>query len=663
MTTPTPLATLRLLHREGTLAARFDEVAALLSALGPDDLAAASRLLARTDLGEAAGYHPALPTVSVALTGNGTLEALRTALVGELARHGYLPDVRLTDFGSYVFELGDPDSSLYSRPADFTVCVLDHATVFDEVPVPFTADDVSRVLSEKTALWRRLAEGFAARGGGTLVLNTVPLPRTRQVQLLDHTARARLGVLWRSANSELLALGTEGGPAVTVDIDPLLTTGAVLTEPRFEVYAGAHLADPLLAAYARELAHLVRARTGRAKKVLALDLDGTLWGGVLGDDGVEGIEVADGRQGAAFHAFQGVVRQLQSQGVLLAAVTKNDRATVLDALREHPELRLREEHFVAVLADWQPKPGHLGNLARALNLGEDSLVFVDDNPGECAAVSAQLPDVTVVPVDADPAFHTERLLADGWFTSTGVTQEDRVRTRLYQEESARADFLGAAGSAREFLAGLGVRLELAPVSPAQIPRVAQLTQRTNQFNLTTERLTADEVRARAAEADRSVVVLSAADRFGSNGIVGALFLRANEEAHPGDSGDPAGPGDPVDPGGPGSPGSPGGPGGPVLEIENFLLSCRVFARGIEQASLSAVLGLARRAGFAEVRGTYLPTRKNAKVADLYPHYGFVPREGAGAGRYALGLAGEEALPGVPGHLELDVADSLLPKRP
>ncbi|MFJ8857564.1 HAD-IIIC family phosphatase [Streptomyces sp. NPDC102451] len=641
MTTPDggALAALRLLHREGTLASRFDEVAALLSALGPDDLAVASRLLARTDLSEAAGHHPALPAVSVALTGNGTLDALRTALVGELARHGYLPEVRLTDFGSYVFELGDPDSSLYSRAADFTVCVLDHATVFDEVPVPFTVDDVARVLGEKTSLWRQLAEGFAARGRGTLVLNTVPLPRTQQVQLLDHTARARLGVLWRTANSELLALGAEGGPAVTVDIDPLLTGDAVLTEPRFEVYAGAHLSDALLAGYARELAHLVRARTGRAKKVLALDLDGTLWGGVLGDDGVEGIEVAHGRQGAAFHAFQGVVRQLQSQGVLLAAVTKNDRATVLEALREHPDLRVREEHFVAVHADWQPKPGHLRSLAEALNLGEDSLVFVDDNPGECAAVSAGLPDVTVVPVDEEPAHHVERLLADGWFTSTGVTQEDRVRTRLYQEESARSGFLGAAGSAQEFLDALGVRLELAPVTPAQVPRVAQLTQRTNQFNLTTERLTADEVRARSDDPGRSVVVLSAADRFGSNGVVGALFLRA-------DKGD--------------------GPGGPVLEIENLLLSCRVFARGIEQASLSAVLGLARRAGFAEARGTYVPTPKNAKVADLYPHYGFVPhgpRGSTGADRYALSLAGEVTLPGVPGHLALEAADGLVPDGP
>ncbi|MFC8226423.1 HAD-IIIC family phosphatase [Streptomyces sp. NPDC057287] len=638
MTTPDggALAALRLLHREGTLASRFDEVAALLSGLGPDDLAAASRLLARTDLSEAAGHHPALPTVSVVLTGNGTLDALRTALVGELARHGYLPDVGLTDFGSYVFELGDPGSSLYSRAADFTVCVLDHTTVFDEVPVPFTVDDVARVLSGKTALWRRLAEGFAAHGRGTLVLNTVPLPRTRQAQLLDHSARARLGVLWRSANSDLLALGTEGGPAVTVDIDPLLTVDAVLTEPRFEVYAGAHLSDTLLTSYARELAHLVRARTGRAKKVLALDLDGTLWGGVLGDDGVEGIEVAHGRQGAAFHAFQGVVRQLQSQGVLLAAVTKNDRATVLDALREHPELRLREEHFVAVLADWQPKPGHLRDLARTLNLGEDSLVFVDDNPGECAAVSAGLPDVTVIPVDADPAFHVERLLADGWFTSNGVTHEDRVRTRLYREESARTDFLGAAGSAREFLAGLGVRLELAPVTPEQVPRVAQLTQRTNQFNLTTERLTADDVRERSADGARSVVVLSAADRFGSNGIVGALFLRADKE---------------------------GGAGGAALEIENFLLSCRVFARGIEQASLSAVLGQARRAGFTEVRGAYAATPKNAKVADLYPHYGFVPQGGAAPGRYVLSLAGEETVPGVPGHLALEAAGGLVPERP
>ncbi|MER5521361.1 HAD-IIIC family phosphatase [Streptomyces sp. NPDC002763] len=629
MTTTTALETLRALHRDGGLARHFDQVAPLLSTLDRADLARAARLLAQTDSGQARVHHPGLPSVSVALTGAGTLDALRTALVAELSRHGFLPEVRLTDFGSYVRELGDPASSLHSEPADVTVCVLDHTTVFDEVPVPFTAEDVAGTLHRKLALWRDLATGFTARTSGTLVLNTLPLPRLQQAQLLDLRARGRLGAAWRKANAELLGLGEDAGRVLTVDIDPLLGDPVELADPRFDTYAGSHLSDVLLASYARELGHLVRAVTGRAKKVLAVDLDETLWGGVLGDDGVTGIEVAHGRRGEAFHRFQGVVKQLQSQGVLLAAVTKNDRDTVLAALREHPDLRVREDDFVRILAGWQPKPESLRALSTGLNLGGDSVVFADDNLRECAAVTAELPETTVVPLDGDPASHVTRLLADGWFTVTEVTSEDRVRTRRYREEEARAEFLSAAGGAEEFLAGLGVTVRLAPVAPAEIPRVAQLTLRTNQFNLTTERLSAEEVRVRAAGAGTGVLALTSGDRFGGNGIVGAVFLRAE---------------------------------GRVLYLENMLLSCRVFARGIEQACLSALLDRARAAGFAEVRGRFRPTAKNAKVARLYPHYGFdaLPPEGEAAAGEAEFVHRLDRLVEVPGHLVLDAADDLVP---
>ncbi|MFE9664228.1 HAD-IIIC family phosphatase [Streptomyces sp. NPDC005955] len=629
MTTPTdgtsPLDQLRALHRDGELGRRFDRVAPLLRAMERTDLARAARLLARADLTPVPAHHPDLPSVTVALTGGGTLDGLRTALVGELARHGFVPSVRLTDFGSYVRELGDPTSSLHARPVDVTVCVLDHATVFDEVPVPFTVEDVTATLAAKVALWRELATGYTARTPGTLVLNTLPLPGNWQAQLLDYPARARLGAAWRAANAELLGLGAATGRTLVVDVDPLLGDPIPLADPRFEVYAGARFSDHLLGAYARELGHLVRALTGRSKKVLAVDLDETLWGGVLGDDGVEGIEVAHGRRGDAFHRFQGVVKQLQSQGVLLAAVSKNDPDTVRSALRDHPDLRVREEDFVRVLAGWQPKPVSLRELTAGLNLGGDSVVFADDNVRECAAVTAELPETVVVALDGDPALHVQRLLADGWFTTTAVTSEDRVRTRRYRQEAARSDFLAAAGSAADFLAGLDVRVTLAPVLPSELARVSQLTLRTNQFNLTTRRLTVDEVRQAAAGPATRVLTLASGDRFGGNGLVGAVFLRSGDD---------------------------------VLHIENVLLSCRVFSRGIEQAGLAALLDRARAAGFTAVCGSYRPTAKNAKVADFYVHYGFeVVRDGPEGREFRHALVKPVE---VPGHLTLDAAEDLLP---
>ncbi|CAJ62711.1 MULTISPECIES: HAD-IIIC family phosphatase [Frankia] len=619
------LAEVRSLHRAGLLADRYPALGPLLGAVtGPDALAAA-RLVAGVDPDAVRRIHPDLPAVTVTITGHGTVNLLQTALAGQLARHGLVPRIRVADFDSYVFELGDPASALYAEQPDIVLCVLDQAAVFDEVAVPFTVDDVERVLTEKLALWTGLVERYRASGSGVLVLNTVPLPRYWSAQLLDHPARARLGAAWRSANAQLLGLGAAAGPVTVLDLDPIVASGVAVVEPRFEAYARAHLSDALLAAYAREVSDLVRARGGRTRKVLAVDLDETLWGGVLGDDGVEGVEVGTGYRGEAFARFQRLVRQLQSQGVLLAAVSKNDQDTVLAALREHPGMVLREEDFVRVIANWAPKPGNLRDLARDLNVGLDSVVFVDDSQAECAAVAAELPEVSVIGLDGEPALHGERLLADGWFVTTELTVEDRARTRLYHEESARTEFLSAAGSAEEFLNRLGVSVVLERAGEADLARLSQLTLRTNQFNLTTERRSQSDVRAFAADPAARVLSIVAADRFGSNGTVGALFVRARPDG---------------------------------LHIENFLLSCRVFARGIEQACLGAVLRAAREAGHGAVHGEYRRTAKNGKVADLYPHYGFAVEtasEGLTSYRHSL----VDIVP-VPVHLSLTVGSDIVP---
>jgi FkbH-like protein len=614
------LARLRSLHRDGQLVESYDEVRPLFDVMSEEDRLRAAVFLGRVEADAVRARHPKLPLVKVAVTGHGTLTMLATGLTAALAGHGFVPDVHRSDFDSYVFDLGDPGSDLYNGRPDVTICVLDHATVFDEVAVAFTAADVERVLAEKLALWRRLAQQFTRSGSGVLVLNTVPLPKHWADQLLDYPSKAKLGAVWRAANAELLGLA--GGPVVVLDLDPLLGNGIELVDPRFEVYTHANLSDGLQAAYARELGHLVRARSGRSKKVLALDLDETLWGGVLGDDGPEGIEVAGGHRGAAFHQLQRTVKQLQSQGVLLAAMSKNDQDQVVAVLRDHREMVLRDNDFAHIAANWQPKPGNLRALTTSLNLATDSVVFVDDSAYECALMRGELPEVAVVQLDDEPALHVRKLLADGWFTAMEITAEDRVRTRLYQEESARAEFLSATGSIEEFLAALDVAVTLAPVAAADVARLSQLTLRTNQFNLTTERLQQTDVQALAAGEHTRVLSIAASDRFGSNGIVGAIMLRAQDDE---------------------------------LHIDNFLLSCRVFSRGIEQACLASVLREARDRGYRAVYGAYRPTPKNAKVKDLYPHYGFAAAANDSVHRHDLA-----EIVAVPPHVTLRTADDLLP---
>jgi FkbH-like protein len=595
------------LLREGLAAREFPRLRALLAALPDAELQRAGRLLARLDTAEVLRARPGTPVVKVAVTGHGTLSALVPALTAQAARHGLLLEPYTAPFDSWIFELSDPGSGLYAADGDVTLCVLDPFVVFDEVPVPWGPKDVERVLAEKLATLERLVKTFDATDrGGVLVLNTLPLPRRWTSQLVDLRSRAELGAVWREANARLLRLA---GPSVAVvDLDPLLAEGVPVTDPRLSAYAKEHLSAELVAAYAREVVHLALNGAGRTRKALVVDLDETLWGGVLSEDGIEGIEVGHGYRGEAFAAFQRVVKQIGSQGVLLAVVSKNDAGPVATALREREGMVLREPDFVRVTANWRAKHENLVELAAALNIGVDSLVFADDSPFECGLVGRQLPEVAVVRLDEEPALHIGRLLADGWFDVREVTAEDRARASRYRDEMVRAGFREGFASVDDYLAELDIRVELTVPSQREVPRVSQMTLRTNQFNLTTRRLQPAEVGAWTADPAALVLRVASSDRFGENGLVGAFFARWQ---------------------------------GRELHIDNIMLSCRVFSRGIEQACLAAVLAHARAAGASAVVGAYRPSAKNAMVRDFYPRHGFTPLTGEDAQN--AGYA-EDALP-------------------
>ncbi|MGW2230277.1 HAD-IIIC family phosphatase [Streptomyces formicae] len=582
------------LHRQGRVAAAYPRVRALLAEAGDAGLRRAGQLLARTDPDDVLREHPDTPVVSVAVTGNSVVSGLVAPLTAELARHGLLLRPHVADFNSYVFDLSDPGSELYAAGADLVVCALDASVVFDEVPVQWRPDDVERVLAGKVELLAKLAATFASVGRGTLVLNTLPLPRERAAELVGHRDRALLGAVWREANARLLRLAADQPSLAVLDLEPLLSTGLPLRDARLGTYAKTQFSPEITARYARELAHLARGLTGRAKKALVLDLDNTTWGGILGDDGIEGIEVAGSYRGEAFRALQRTAKQLAAQGVLLAAVSKNDIEPVTQVLREHPDMTLREDDFVRVVANWAPKHENLRALAADLNLGIDSFVFADDSAYECGLVRRELPEVTVLHLDDDPALHVERVLADDWFAVPDVTTDDLKRPERYREELVRKDFLDSFSSLEDYLRELEVSVELAAARPADLARVSQITLRTNQFNLTTRRLQQGDVEALADSPDAHVLTIRSSDRFGDNGVVGAVLVAAD---------------------------------GPVWRIDNFLLSCRVFSRGIEQTCLSAVLEHARDHGAREVVAEYRASAKNGKVRDFYPRNGFVARAG------------------------------------
>jgi FkbH-like protein len=606
-------------HRAGRLALDYPVVRDMLAGLSDEELVTAGQLLSRLDPADVLREHPGTPVLTVAITGHGTLSPLAGSITAELARHGLLARTRVSSAGSYVFDLGDQESSLYAAAPDLVLCVLDPMMIFDEVPLPWRPDDVERIFSAKLAIISGLAARFEAATSATLVLNTLPLLQRHTAQLVDHSSRARLSAVWHEGNAQLLRLAAEHAAVITLDLGPLLAEGIPAEDPRLSQYARAHLAPQLLARYAREVGHLARSLAGQAKKVLALDLDGTLWGGVLGETPADGVEAAGSYRGEAFRAFQRVIKQLGSQGVLLAAVSKNDIEPVRAVFRNHPDMVLREQDFVRIVANWHPKHDNLTQLAKDLNVGLDSLVFVDDSAYECGLVRDELPDVAVIQVSAEPARHVTRLLRDGWFDTREITEEDHVRVARYRDELARKDFLDSFDSLDEYLSRLEIKVTVSKIrdGDAAVPRVAQLTLRTNQFNLTGVRLQPADLGWLLADPAASVVTIRSADRFGDNGLVGAVFIHRTDTD---------------------------------TNIDNFLLSCRVFSRGIEQACLAAILREARDTGAARVFGSYRTTSKNEKVKDFYLRNGFT--QVAANGTSATFCHDLADIPAIPPHIDL-----------
>ncbi|MTD58507.1 HAD-IIIC family phosphatase [Amycolatopsis pithecellobii] len=589
----TGLTDLFELHHDGALAENYPRLPGLLAELTAEELVRAGHLLSRVDADEVLAAQPDQRAVTTVITGPGTLDGLVAPMTAETARHGLLLRPVLAGFDSYVFVLSGDDPEIARHQPDLVLCVLDPSMITRELAVPWEAEDAERVLAEKLDLLEQLVAGFTARSDATLVLNTFPLPHELSAALVDRRSRARLSIAWHEAEVRLLRLAGEHPSVVVIDLDSLVAEGIPLTEPRMSVYAGAYLSEELLVRYAREAGHVARQITGLTKKCLVLDLDQTLWDGILAEDGPDGIAVGGGGRGDAFQAFQRVVKQIGSRGVLLAAVSKNEAEDVRAAFRAHPGMPLSEDDFVRITANWDPKHQNLTELAEALNIGVDSFVFADDSPYECGLVRRGLPGTAVVGLTEEPAWHPRDLLRDNWFTVTELTGEDRTRGVKYKQEVARKTFLSTFSSIEDYLRELDVTVHLGVATAAQAGRVAQMSLRTNQFNLTTHRLQHQDVTRLLADEDSIVFTIASRDRFGDNGIVGAVFYRRDGE---------------------------------LAWIDNFLLSCRVFSRGIEQACLAAVLDHAFATGVHEMRAIYRPSLKNAVVREFYPRYGFTTHD-------------------------------------
>jgi FkbH-like protein len=558
------------------------------------DLVATSRL----DRAARALFPETPPTqavqgVRLAILSSSTVDHLISGIrVGGL-RRGLWIDTYTCGFGQYRQELLDASSPLHAFQPTVILLTLDVFHLFggrDVAATQSTADAiVEQTVADISEMWRRARESFGCPVIQQTVLPLVP----RLLGNNEHRLHGSPRRMADAVNDQLRPLSDEAG-AEMLDLDASLLQDGLRSwhDPMLWHRAKQEISPAASPLYGDLVARLLAAKYGRSSKCLVLDLDNTLWGGVIGDDGLEGIVLGQGSAaGEAFLAFQAYARALSQRGVILAVCSKNDEQNAVEPFERHPEMILRIEDISCFVANWEDKAANIREISQRLNIGLDSLVFVDDNPFERNIVRQELPTVAVPELPDDPALFAQCIADAGYFEAVHVTNEDRERTRKYQDNAKRERIRASATDIESFLKSLNMQFIWKRFDSIGMNRTVQLINKTNQFNLRTRRYTEQEVAA-VMKNDRAIgLQVRLTDQFGDNGIIAIVI----GELMPGEN---------------------------DMMLDTWLMSCRVLGRQVEQTTLNVVAGEARRLGASRLIGEYRPTPKNGIVRDHYRNLGF-----------------------------------------
>jgi len=459
---------------------------------------------------------------------------------------------------------------------------------------PELVEDAEPLLADELRRWETLWERIASVHGARVIQHGFVVPEETPLGHLSLRMPGSRVSLVRELNRRLAQ--SAAGDVLMVDCERLAAGHGKLRwlDPRMWYAARRPLAPEALGVLARETAAVLAADLGLAARCLVLDLDNTLWGGVLGEDGLDGIVVGEGPDGEAFAALQDYVAALGRRGIVLAVASKNDLEDARRAFAEKPGMRLGLDDFAVFVADWRRKPEQIAEIAQTLGLGLESIVFADDNPAECAEVAEALPEVSTVCLDVPPSELVRTLARSVRFEISSLSREDRQRKRSYAARAKAAELRAGAGTVEDFWRSLQMLARTRAVNAASLARAAQLAQKTNQFNLTLRRHSREDIELLTRDPTVVCRTLELEDRFANHGIVGLAILRASEDDRE------------------------------TALIDTLLLSCRVIGRTAEVHMLSHLSAVALQRGFARMRGVYVPGPRNALVVDVYPRLGFLP---------------------------------------
>lgn len=534
--------------------------------------------------------HGSLPQIKVSLMGDAATQLLGQAIRG----YGYERkiDIQLFegDYDQIDLQVNDPNSEFYQYDSDY---VFIHKTShklrakFGKTSLEKKADFAKHCIFQL----KHYIESINARASSRIIISNFPEIKDRVFGNYGNKVRQSWTYQLRKLNFELMELAQEYDNVFINDVASLQHLKGQTFAHDTKTYINASMPESLdfVPLLARNMVDIVLSIYGRFKKCLILDLDNTTWGGIIGDDGLEGIQVGDLGIGKAFNELQQWAKQLKDRGIILAICSKNTESVAKEPFEKHPDMVLRLDDISVFVANWENKADNIRFIQQVLNIGFDSMVFLDDNPFERNLVRSELPEVTVPELPEDPAHYLSFVEELNLFETSSFSSEDSGRTKKYQEEADRAKLKQNFGSIADYLQSLEMKGTFADFDSFHVPRLAQLSQRSNQFNLRTVRYDEQQIKDIIASENRLGYYVKLEDKFGEYGLISFLILDVQEHA---------------------------------LFIDTWIMSCRVLKRDVEKYVLNKVVEKARELGKSKIVGEYLPTPKNALVKEHYKDLGF-----------------------------------------
>jgi FkbH-like protein len=550
-----------------------------------------------------------LPKIKLALLSDAATQLLVPLCRALFHRAGFDVKIYEAPFDGIELEVFNPASGLYQFQPDAIVILnatqaLRAAWFQQGTPRPeFAAHIEERI----TRIWGSIGQHTRA----VILQSNYVLPHERIFGNFDQKQPHSLYASVAEINSRIIARAREYKNVFVNDVEAVASWIGRRNwfDDRYWDIAKQFCATEHLPAVAENLTRIVLAARGRAVKCVILDLDNTLWGGVVGDDGVDGIHLSAHGDGEGFYRFQSFLLALKNRGILLCVCSKNEYAAAIKPFEEHSEMVLRKDDITLFVANWENKADNIRKIRESLDIGFDSMVFLDDNPFERNLVRSILPDVIVPELPEDPGDYVKALAELNLFETTAFSQEDTARSDLYRAEFERRTSAAAFANFDEYLSSLDMVIDVSRFTPAKLARIAQLLQRSNQFNLTTHRYSESECERMMVDDGCIPLTASLSDRFGDHGLISIVIVRPRLKDC-------------------------------RLEITDWLMSCRVLARGVEEYLMNQVVGIAASAGLRQISAEYIPTAKNAMVKDFFGRFGFrkILENAGGATSWLLDVA-------------------------